>query len=263
MERTARRYTVKQVATWSGVSIRTLHFYDEIGLLRPAEIGANGYRYYGRDELLRLQQILLYRELDVKLDDIARLLDASPNDRVAALQAHRAAIEARSERLRTLVATIDSTIAELRGEMVMDDERGFFEGFDAAKQARLEQDLVDRFGEQVRAHIEASRERRRGWTREQKLAVKQEAEALTRDLAELARAGASPDEPRVLNAVRRHYAWVADAWAPRTPTRVSYSELGRLYVDHPDFRAHYEAFGTGFTDWLAAAMRAFAARELS
>ena len=69
-------YTVKQVAKLSGVSIRTLHHYDEIGLLKPARVGANGYRYYGREELLRLQQILLHRELGFALEDIRRVLGA-------------------------------------------------------------------------------------------------------------------------------------------------------------------------------------------
>ncbi|GIL40013.1 MerR family transcriptional regulator [Roseiterribacter gracilis] len=262
MERNARTYTVKQVASWSGVSIRTLHFYDEIGLLRPAEIGANGYRYYGRDELLRLQQILLYRELDVKLTEIARLLDASSTDRVAALQAHRLAVEQRGARLATLLRTIDSTIADLRGETVM-DERGFFDGFDPATQARLEQDLVDRFGEQIRPHIEESRAKRQSWSRDEQLAIKNEGDALTRDLAVLAREGAMPDEPRVLAAVRRHHDWVAQSWAPRMPTRISYSELAKLYVEHEQFRAHYDGFTPGLADWLAAAMKSFAERELA
>ena len=82
-------YTVKQVAKLSGVSIRTLHHYDEIGLLKPARVGANGYRYYGRDELLRLQQILFHRELGFALDEIQKLLGAADFDRKAALRAHR------------------------------------------------------------------------------------------------------------------------------------------------------------------------------
>ena len=83
-------YTVKQVAELSGVSIRALHHYDEIGLLKSAYVGTNGYRYYGRDELLRLQQILFHRELGFPLEEIRRVLSAVDFDRVAALRAHRA-----------------------------------------------------------------------------------------------------------------------------------------------------------------------------
>ena len=78
-------YTVKQLARLSGVSVRTLHHYDEIGLLRPAFIGENRYRYYGREELLRLQDILFHRELGVPLQEIGRLLEHEGRDRVAIL----------------------------------------------------------------------------------------------------------------------------------------------------------------------------------
>jgi MerR family transcriptional regulator, thiopeptide resistance regulator len=106
-------YTVKQVAELSGVSIRTLHHYDEIDLLKPARVGANGYRYYGRDELLRLQQILLHRELGFALDDIRRVLSAKEFDRKAALRAHRERLMSEIERYRRLVQTLDATLAAL------------------------------------------------------------------------------------------------------------------------------------------------------
>ncbi|MFS8606999.1 MAG: MerR family transcriptional regulator, partial [Gammaproteobacteria bacterium] len=108
-----RHYTVKQVAALSGVPIRTLHYYDEIGLLRPAYVGENGYRYYTEDELLRLQQILLHRELGFALKEIAALLDARDFDRLSALKAQRSRLEAEAKRYRRLVATIDRTITRL------------------------------------------------------------------------------------------------------------------------------------------------------
>src|SRR6478752_8804530 len=109
-------YTVKQLARLSGVSVRTLHHYDEIGLLRPAFVGENRYRYYGRDELLRLQDILFHRELGVPLQDIALLLDGTGRDRLTILREHRARLAERTERSRQLVCTIDRTIADLTGE---------------------------------------------------------------------------------------------------------------------------------------------------
>src|SRR5690606_28279705 len=121
-------YTVKQLARLSGVSVRTLHYHDEIGLLKPAFVGENRYRYYGRAELLRLQDILFHRELGVPLSAMADLLAQTGADRVAALEAHRAALLARLERSRRLVRTIDRTIAEIRGEEPMKDSdlyRGF------------------------------------------------------------------------------------------------------------------------------------------
>ena len=108
-------HTVKQLARLSGVSVRTLHYYDQIGLLRPAQVGANGYRYYGREELLRLQQILLHRELGLPLEAIATLLDDSDRGRVDRLREHRQQLMQRTEHYRELIATVDRTIAELEG----------------------------------------------------------------------------------------------------------------------------------------------------
>src|SRR5438105_14624569 len=98
-----RGLTVSEVAKLSGVSVRTLHHYDEIGLLKPDSVGANGYRYYGRDELLRLQQILFHRELGFPLEEIAKVLDAPGFDRAAALRAHRDKLQAERRRYGQLV----------------------------------------------------------------------------------------------------------------------------------------------------------------
>src|SRR5215475_11758950 len=129
--------TVKQLAAISGITVRTLHHYDEIGLLKPASVGANGYRYYGREELLRLQQILFHRELGFSLEEIGRVLDAGGFDRVAALKAHRAKLTADIARHRRLLKTIDQTLAALQGAAKM-DENAIYKGFDPEKQAGYE-----------------------------------------------------------------------------------------------------------------------------
>ena len=141
-------HTVKQVAALSGVSVRTLHFYDETGLLPPAYMGANGYRYYEEPQLLTLQQILFYRELGFELKEIRRLLgrpDVQRDQRVGALRSHRAALEARLARTRRLLETIDHTIDHLEGRTPMTGEQMFagFSGFTVAAGD-------DRFGEGVR-----------------------------------------------------------------------------------------------------------------
>jgi MerR family transcriptional regulator, thiopeptide resistance regulator len=156
-------YTVKQVAKLSGISIRTLHHYDEIGLLKPARVGANGYRYYGRDELLRLQQILLHRELGFALDDIRRVLGAAEFDRIAALRAHRERLVSEIERYRRLVQTLDATLAALEGKADMNDKT-LYHGFSPEKQAEHEAWLVDRFGSQVRTRIDEAKARMQQWS---------------------------------------------------------------------------------------------------
>ena len=108
-------YTVKQVAELSGVSVRTLHFYDETGLLKPAYVGANGYRFYEEPQLLTLQQILFYRVLELELNLIKLVLGRAEFERIAALESHRQVLEEKLARTRSLLGTIDKTIAHLKG----------------------------------------------------------------------------------------------------------------------------------------------------
>lgn len=135
-------YTVKQVAQMSGVSVRTLHFYDETGLLKPDHTGQNGYRYYEEPQLLALQQILFYRELGLALRKIRPLLGRPDFQRVDALRSHREALEERLARTRRLLETIDHTIDHLEGKKPMTGEQ-MFAGFSVAAGE-------DRFGERVR-----------------------------------------------------------------------------------------------------------------
>jgi DNA-binding transcriptional MerR regulator len=124
-------YTVKQVAAMSGVSVRTLHFYDETGLLNPAYHGANGYRFYEEPQLLKLQQILFYRELGFELKRIKRILGQPKFQKAAALRSHRKVLEKTVTRTRTLIETIDKTIKHLKGTKRMKSEE-LFTGFRVA-----------------------------------------------------------------------------------------------------------------------------------
>src|SRR5580700_1485798 len=121
-------YTVSQVAGLSGVSVRTLHFYDEVGLLKPAYVSANGYRYYEEPQLLMLQQILFYRELGFELKDIRSILGRADFEQAATLESHRSVLEKNLARTQTLIATIDKTIEHVRGTKKMSSEE-MFAGF--------------------------------------------------------------------------------------------------------------------------------------
>ena len=121
-------YTVKQVAAMSGVSVRTLHFYDEMALLKPAYTKANGYRIYEEPQLLMLQQILFYRELGFELKRIKEILSQRKFEKVAALKSHRQVLEKDVTRTRTLIETIDKTISHLKGTKKMKNEE-LFMGF--------------------------------------------------------------------------------------------------------------------------------------
>jgi DNA-binding transcriptional MerR regulator/quercetin dioxygenase-like cupin family protein len=134
-------YTVKQVAAMSGVSVRTLHFYDETGLLKPAYHGANRYRFYEEPQLLILQQILFYRELGFELKQIERILGRAGFEKIAALRSHRKVLQKSLARTRTLIETIDKTIEHLKGTKKMKSQE-MFAGFSVPAGK-------DRFGENI------------------------------------------------------------------------------------------------------------------
>lgn len=253
-------YTVKEVARLSGVSVRTLHHYDEVGLLKPGHVGANGYRYYGRDQLLRLQQILFHRELGLPLGEIRQLLDTPDFDRVAALKVHRDRLAASARRTRQLLRTIDRTLAALEGATIMDD-KDLYDGFTPEKQAEHEAWLTARYGGDMAERIEASKARLKGSSRadfeRQKAAGEEIEAAFAKALADGAPAGSD----HVQTLTRRWAEWIATAWG-RAPDAAAFAGLGQLYQEHPDFRARFDGRTAGLTDYLAEAMRIYAEREL-
>jgi DNA-binding transcriptional MerR regulator len=135
-------YTVKQVGAISGVSVRTLHFYDETGLLKPAYIGANGYRFYEEAQLLMLQQILFYRELRFELKNIKRIIERGDFEKVTALKSHRKILEKSLTHTHRLLKTIDKTMAHLKGTRRM-KKKEMFAGFSVAAGD-------DRFGKRIK-----------------------------------------------------------------------------------------------------------------
>jgi len=119
----------------AGGTPRTLRHYDDIGLLKPSRIGDNGYRYYGEEALLKLQQILFYRELDIPLDDIKKIMGRRDFDVMDALQNHKNALQKQAARLNRLLATVDNTIQHIKGEKIM-SQKGLFEGFSEEEQEK-------------------------------------------------------------------------------------------------------------------------------
>src|SRR5688572_28303982 len=252
-------YTVKQLARLSGVSVRTLHHYDEIGLLNPAFVGENRYRYYGREELLRLQDILFHRELGVPLQEIAKLLAREGRDRVEILSQHREMLAGRIESSRQLLRTIDRTIAQLNGEGTMDD-KDLYHGFAPEKQAEYEEWLVDNYGgEAMRERIEAGKQRWFKAGSDAMQAALAAGEAAEAELAGRFLAGAKAGSPDLDPMLDRHRAWISQKWG-RECAREGYAGVADMYLAHPDFRTHFDKRGEGFTDWLTTAMKAYAAR---
>ena len=253
-------HTVKQVAKLSGVSVRTLHHYDEVGLLKPACVGANGYRYYGREELLRLQQILFHRELGFSLEEIARVLDAKDFDRVAALKAHRLKLEAETRRYRQLVRTIDHTLAALEGEAKMED-KAMYRGFDPKKQAEYEKELVEKHGAEMQGYIDTAKAGMASWKQADYDAMQAEGEAIEAGMAKALVDGLPVDSSAVGALMRRQHAWIVKSWNRPAPA-AAFKGLGQMYVNDPRFRERYDGRQVGLAEYMAAAMASFADREL-
>jgi len=247
-------YTVKQLGKLAGVSARTLHFYDEIGLLRPATRTASGYRMYGERELLILQQIMFFRQLDVPLEEIRRIL-ADPNfDQVRALRRHRELLEAQAARLGRLIKTVDKTLLMLEGTMTLSDAE-LYEGFSQEQIERYKRESREAYGVEV---VEESERRAKGMSKGQWQAVRDEGDAVTRGLAGLM--DRPVDDPEVQALIARHYKWVCTFW---TPDAAAYTGLGQLYTDNPEFRANYDKYAVGLADFLREAMAYYAEQELA
>jgi MerR family transcriptional regulator, thiopeptide resistance regulator len=250
--------TVKQLAAISGVTVRALHHYDEIGLLAPAHVGANGYRYYGRAELLRLQRILFHRELGVPLGEIAGLLEVEGEDQVGVLLRHRERLAAEQERYRMLIETIDRTVANIKGEMQMSNAE-IYQGFSDEKQAGYEAWLAQRYGEAMQDRIQHSRKAMARMNEAEQAAMMEALKDIEAGLVEGMKRGIDPAAEPVDGLIARHRAWVAASWDKPCPPD-AYAGLADLYLSHPDFMARYEALAPGFAVWLTDAMKAHAIR---
>jgi DNA-binding transcriptional MerR regulator len=253
-----RTYTVKEVSRLSGISVRAIRFFDEIGLLKPAFYGENGYRYYAKEQLLALQQILFYRELGIELALIQRIMAEPGFDKAKALRSHRARLETEAKRAKELILTIDKTLAHLEKETPMKDDE-LYSGFDPKKQAEYEAYLIKRHGEPARSNIAESKRRTKGWSAEDYQRVAQDYDELHRAFASALEQGLAPGHAEVQALVKRHYAVVNRFW---TPTREAYIQLGKGYCEHPDFRRLYDSYRRGLAEYLAEAMGVYAEREL-
>jgi MerR family transcriptional regulator, thiopeptide resistance regulator len=250
-------YTVKQVAGMSGVSVRALHFYDETGLLKPAYCAANGYRFYEEPQLLTLQQILFYRELGLELKQIKRILGRADFEKIAALESHRKVLSSNLARQRKLLKTIDKTIEHLKGKTKMKSQE-LFVGFDPEQQAKHEQYLIDRYGEGMKEGIAASKKKVNNWTKADWQRSGDAFNDICRDLASAIERRLPAESADVQSVIRRHYTWLKQFW---TPNRESYAGHSQMIVDS-ELRKAYEAHHAQLPEFVAAAIRAFAEREL-
>jgi len=246
-------YSVQALAQLAGITVRTLHHYDHIGLLVPQRREGNGYRVYGPGEVLRLQQILFFRELDLPLATIKELLEDPGFDPVDALQQHRVLLRQQIDRLETLMDTIDSTIQYYREETMLSDEE-LYEGFSQETIDRYRREARERYGDMVdETENKLKKLSYAGWKQ-----VQEEGRDVTLRIAALM--DHNPEAQEVQEAIAAHHAWIEHFY--EAPAEL-YRGLGTMYVEHPEFKAFYEQVREGLAEFMCAAMTYYANTTLS
>ncbi len=251
-------WSIAEVARMSGVTSRTLRHYDEIGLLPPAWIASNGYRHYEEDDLLRLQQILVLRELGLGLSEIAGVLDHQA-DQAQALRAHHKRLLAERDRLAILAGTVERTIAELEEREDGSDmpkiskPENLFEGFDPSQ---YDAEARERWP----AQWEQSQQFAGTLTPQDLERMQRETTAQMFRMAQLMAAGTPADSPAVQAEVDAHYQGVCRFW---TPTAPAYKGLGQTYVDDLRFKSAYDKIAAGLAEYQRDAMAAYADARLT
>ena len=239
-------YTVQQLANLAGISTRTLHHYDEIGLLKPARIKNNGYRQYEKEELLKLQQILFFRELDFPLHEIAKILASPSFNRKRALQDQKKLIGLKRDRLTKLIKTIDESISSITNKTTMNDKQ-LYTSFDDAEQQKYAEEAKERWG-----HTDAykqSAERVKKMTKEDMGRIKKENDDLMKEIAAAMPKGPKSKEVQAL--IAQHYKNLANFYDPNPKI---YRGLAEMYVADPRFTAYYEKYAKGLAISMKEAM---------
>jgi DNA-binding transcriptional MerR regulator len=244
-------YTVKKLGMMAGVSTRTLRYYDEIGILKPARINSSGYRIYGQAEVDRLQQILFYRELGVNLDAIREMVTSPSFDGAKALREHREKLLQKREQLDLLIANVDKTIALTEGRIKMSDKEKF-EGF---KQKMID-DNEKKYGEEIREKygkdaVEKSNKKLKNMTQEQYDAVTKLAEEQMATLAAAFKTG-DPAGELAQKAVDLHKQWLTFYWDGYS--KEAHAGLAQMYVEDERFRAHYDNEQPGTAEFFRDAI---------
>ena len=244
-------YTVQKLGKLAGISTRTLRYYDEIGLLKPARINSSGYRIYGQSEVDLLQQIMFYRELGVGLENIRDIMTADSFDEIKALQEHYSKLLAQKERISALIGNVEKTI-KMKGGMIEISNKEKFEGF---KQGLIDEN-EKRYGKEIREkygdkQVEASNEKLKNITPEQF----QAAEKLNEQLFETLKAAIETKNPSgelAQKAAQIHREWLSCYWPEYS--KEAHAGVAKMYVDDERFAAYYDKIALGTAEFLRDAV---------
>ena len=239
----------------SGISVRTLHYYDQIGLLKPSQRSESGYRIYGEEEWLRLQQILFFRELDVPLKDIGEILDGPGFNRILSLENHKGALESRKERLETLIHTLNFTIEKLKEGNKMTDPKKLYEGLPKEMGTTYRDEAISDYGKKA---VDRSEESLMKMGKEGFENLKAEQQRVWNELFELREASAKSE--MVQELIASHYEIIRKFWGSSTspdPQAEAFAALGDLYVQDERFTRVDGVAYPEFGKFMQEAMRHF------
>jgi len=241
-------YTVKQLSALAGISVRTLHYYDEIGLLKPSSLGDNGYRYYGDEALLRLQQILFYRELDISLKKI-KLIVASPDfDVMEALHTHKLALSQRVEQLNRLINTVDNTINYLKGKKEMSNKQ-LFAAFSEEEEKKYFAEAEQIYDPAI---VKGSQKKWNGYSKEDKQRIGEEGNTAYEAIVAAIPLGAmSPQAQAGVELWRKHMDYF---WNPNLDQLLG---LAEMYNTDERFKANFDKIDPRLAEFMREAVKVY------
>jgi DNA-binding transcriptional MerR regulator len=244
--------TVKQLSKLAGVTPRTLHHYDEIGLLKPTRVGENGYRYYGEESVLRLQQILFYRELDIPLEDIKKIIGRHDFDVMGALRSHKEALQKQVSRLNRLIHTVDNTINHLKGNVIM-SEKSLFEGFNEEEQEKYAAEAEELYGAEG---VRASMKKWKAYSADEKKRIMEEGSKNYMDMiAVMPKGPESPEAQAIVERWRRHMEYF---WTPNLDQLLA---LAKGYNDDARFKASFDKMHPQLAEFMREAVKIYVANQ--
>ena len=244
-------YTVQKLGKLAGISTRTLRYYDEIGILKPARINSSGYRIYGQEEVDRLQQILFYRELGVSLTDIKNIINESSFEGFNALVEHRQKLLEKRNQIDLLIANVEKTIAAKRGGIKMSNKEKF-EGFKQKlideNEKKYGKEIREKYGEE---EINKSNAKLKGMSEKEYDEVVSLAEEVMSTLESAFKTG-NPAGELAQRTADLHHKWIGYYWS--SYSKEAHAGLAQMYVDDERFTAYYDAKQPGMAAFLRDAI---------
>lgn len=244
-----KEYSVKELTKLAGVSIRTLHHYDQIGLLKPSRRSEKNYRFYGKDELLLLQQILFFKELGIELKAIKQIIHAEDFNLLEALESHKQGLKKQQQKLKTLLITLDKTIKDLKTTETMLTDKELYRGFSEEEIKSIRTEVKGRWGEKLLLETE---NRIRALSQTAWNSQKEKEEATNKLLGELM--DLEPGHELVQKAVGQHHQNL-NTYYEVDENR--YRGLAEMYTQDDRFRAYYDKYQIGLADFLKEAIHIY------